>query len=162
MNGSREGGIHIRSWLARGAIVAVLVSACVLGSGGRQSVWVEDRSAQRAAFFLDDLSTGPGGWFIVGAHTTAHAGSDGLGTTAVRANVLGWGHEAGHVSECSPGSYDDTLYDVPSGASVRLLIEATGDPLLDDHRDVRGRVTEDAPLVNAGPPPRSLVARRPD
>jgi hypothetical protein len=35
---------------------------------------------------------------------------------------------AGHVSECSPGHYDDTLYDVPSGASVRLLIEATGEP----------------------------------
>ena len=33
--------------------------------------------------------------------------------------------------------------------------------LLDDHRHVRGRVTKDAPLVNAGPPPTSLVARRP-
>jgi hypothetical protein len=34
--------------------------------------------------------------------------------------------------------------------------------LLDDHRHVRGRVTEDAPLVTAGPPPPCLVARRPD
>lgn len=126
MNAPREDS-HVCSWLALVAILGVLVSGCALASG-RQSVWVDNRSSQPAAFFLDDLSTGPGGWFIVAAHMTAHAGSDGLGTPAVRANVLGWGHEARHVSECSPGDYDDTLYDVPGGASVRLLIEATGEP----------------------------------
>lgn len=115
---------HLGSWLA---IVAVVVSACVFEGGG-QSVWVENRSSQAAAFFLDDLSTGTAAWFIVPAHTTAHAGSDGLGTSAVRVNVLGWRHEANHVSECSPGDHDDTLYDVPGGASVRLLIEASGEP----------------------------------
>jgi hypothetical protein len=114
--------------LALVAIVALVASACVLASGARPSVWVENRSSQAAAIFLTDLSDGPAGWFIVPAHTTAHAGSDGLRFSDVRANVLGWDHEAGHVGECSPGSYDDTLYDVPSGASVRLLIEATGEP----------------------------------
>jgi hypothetical protein len=117
--------LRVGLWIALVAMVAVVASACVFGSGARQSVWVDNRSSQAAAFFLEDLSTGPGGWFIVPAHTTAHAGSDGLGSSAVRANVLGWGREAGHVSECSPGNYDDTLYDVPGGASVRLLIEAT-------------------------------------
>jgi hypothetical protein len=102
-------------WLGPIAIVALVASACTLVSAARPSVWVDNRSSQAAAFFLDDLSTGPGGWFIVPAHTTAHAGSDGLGSTDVRVNVLGWGHEAGHVSECSPGNYDDTLYDVPGG-----------------------------------------------
>jgi hypothetical protein len=122
--------INVRrhSRLALMAIVAVVSSACVFGSGAAPSVWVDNRSSQSAAFFLTGLGDGPAGWFIVAAHTTAHAGSDGLGSTAVRANVLGWGHEANHVSECSPSDYDDTLYDVPPGASVRLLIEATGEP----------------------------------
>jgi hypothetical protein len=120
--------IRRRSLLALVAIVAVVASACVFGNSAAPSVWVDNRSSQSAAFFLTGLGAGPAGWFIVPPHTTAHAGSDGLGSTAVRANVLGWGHEANHVSECSPSDYDDTLYDVPPGASVRLLIEATGEP----------------------------------
>jgi hypothetical protein len=62
------------------------------------------------------------------SHQCGRVGPTPRRSTAVRANVLGWGHEARHASECSPSDYDDTLYDVPSGASVRLLIEATGDP----------------------------------
>ena len=109
-------------------IVALLAVSCGIGGAGRTSVWVENRSSETATFLVYDLSDGPAAWYMVPAHTTAHAGSDGLRFPAVVANVLGWGHEANHVSRCSPGDYDDTLYDVPPGASVRLLIEETGRP----------------------------------
>jgi hypothetical protein len=123
-NGVRSGLVPI----ALATFIAVVSNGCVLGIGPAPSVWVDNRSSQSVAFFLTDLGSEAAGWFIVPPHTTAHAGSDGLGSTAVRANVLGWGHEAGHASECSPSDYDDTLYDVPYGASVRLLIDATGQP----------------------------------
>jgi hypothetical protein len=122
------GRTRVSSGLALVAILAVAVSACALLSGPRPLVWVDNRSSEVAAIFVTDLGDGPAGWFIVPAHTTAHAGSDGLGSPDVRVNLLGWRHEAGNVSECSPGNYDDTLYDVPRGASVRLLIEADGRP----------------------------------
>lgn len=98
--------------LHRALIVIVALVAVSSGIGGAvgTSVWVENRSSEAATFFV------------------AHAGSDGLRYPAVVANVLGWGHEANHASKCSPGDYDDTLYDVPSGASVRLLIDETGRP----------------------------------
>jgi hypothetical protein len=108
--------------------VALLVVSCAMYGPSRTSVWVENRSSEYATFFVTDLSDGPSGWYIVPAHTTAHAGSTGLRFSAVVANVLGWGHEANHVSNCSPGDYDDTLYDVPDGSSVRLLIDETGRP----------------------------------
>ena len=108
--------------------VVLLAAACGMYGPSGTSVWVENRSPEAATFFVTDLSDGPAGWYIVPAHTTAHAGSTGLRFPAVRANVLGWGHEAGNVSKCAPGEYDDTLYDVPDGSSVRLLIEETGQP----------------------------------
>ena len=41
---------------------------------------------------------------------------------------MGWRHDVNDVDECSPGDYEDTLYDVPAGASVRLLVEPDGTP----------------------------------
>jgi hypothetical protein len=107
-------------------VIAVAIGGC--GSSAPPSVWVDNRSAEAATFFVDDLGTGPAPYYIVAAHTSAHVGSDGLGTREVRVNVLGWGHEAGNVGPCSPGQYDDTLYDVPAGGSVRLLIDVSGQP----------------------------------
>ena len=110
------------------ATVALLAVSCAMYGPSETSVWVENRSPEAATFFVTDLSDGPAGWYIVPAHSTAHAGSTGLRFPAVRVNVLGWGHEAAHVGKCSPGQYDDTLYDVPDGSSVRLLIDGTGQP----------------------------------
>jgi hypothetical protein len=87
-----------------------------------------NRSSEEVAFFVSDNSTSPAAWCVVGPNTAARAGSDGLGSPDVRVNVLGWRHEANNVSACSPGDYADTLYDVPRGAAVRLLIEASGEP----------------------------------
>jgi phage-related tail fiber protein len=111
----------------------ICVAACSLVSNSSTaSVWVENRSASAAAFFVTDNSDSPAGWYVVPAHTVAHAGSTGLRVSSdVRVNVLGWGHQERHVSECSPGDYGDTLHDVPNGASVRLLIEASGRPSVD-------------------------------
>lgn len=115
--------------LALLTIAGVVMGACAVGTADRPSVWVENRSSQAAAFFVTDGSDAPAGWYIVPAHTIAHAGSDGLGSPDVRINVLGWGNDAAYNdSECAPGLYDDTLYGVPTRASIRLLIEATGQP----------------------------------
>ncbi|MCJ7711103.1 MAG: hypothetical protein MUQ32_09790, partial [Chloroflexi bacterium] len=51
-------------------------------------------------------------------------------------------------------------------ADLRAQLGAAAEPsnllrLLEHHTHVHGRVTEDAPLVDAGPPPPALVARRP-
>jgi hypothetical protein len=112
---------------AIGALLVVSVGACDVG---RPSVWVENDSPSVVAFFVDDLSMccHQAGLYLVPAHTMAHIGSEGLGSSAVRVNVLGWMHEADHVGPCAPGDYDDTLYDVPGLASVRLLVDETGRP----------------------------------
>ncbi len=78
--------------------------------------------------FVTDLSATSAQWYIVRPHTSAHVGSAGLGTGHVRVNVLGWGHEVRNVGPCSPGHYADTLYDLPPAASVRLLIDESGQP----------------------------------
>src|SRR5450432_1322718 len=64
---------------------------------GRPSVWVDNRSSNAVTFFVTDLGAGDAGWYKVPAHTVAHAGSDGLGSPAVRVNALGWNHVADHV-----------------------------------------------------------------
>jgi hypothetical protein len=94
----------------------------------RPVVWVDNRSQHDATFFVTDLSAEPAAFYVVPAHTTMHAGSDGLVYRDVRVNVLGWRHEENGVGPCSPGHYDDTIYNVPSGAAVRLLIDETGEP----------------------------------
>jgi hypothetical protein len=115
---------------ARRIAIAVVIAVAIGGCGISRppSAWVDNRSSQAATFFLDDLSSGPAPYYIVRPHTSAHVGSDGLHTRDVRVNVLGWGHEAGHVGPCAPGHYDDTIYDVPPAGSVRLLIDVTGQP----------------------------------
>jgi hypothetical protein len=92
------------------------------------SVWIENRSSQQGVVFVTDGSSRPAAWYVVPARTTVHAGSDGLGSPDVTVNLLGWQHEAGHVGRCAPGNYNDTIYDVPRGAPVRLLIDETGRP----------------------------------
>jgi len=61
--------------------------------------------------------------------------------------------QQGYVAEAVTALFDwaATRYGV-----TRFLV------LLGDRRHVRGRVTQDAPLVDAGPPPSSLVGPRPD
>jgi hypothetical protein len=112
--------------IAATALMLVVLAGCALGSP--PSVWVDNESGSSAIFFVTDGSDTQPGWYIVPPHTTAHAGSTGLGSPDVTANVLGWGHVARHVGPCSPGDYDDTLYDVPRGASVELHIDPTGQP----------------------------------
>lgn len=107
------------------ALLAAMLGACTVS---RASVWIDNQSSQQAVVFVDDLGSGPAPWYVVPAKTTVHVGSAGLGSSAVRVNLLGWRHEENHVSRCAPGDYDDTLYDVPPGASVRLLIEESGQP----------------------------------
>jgi hypothetical protein len=106
---------------------AVTVAGCI-GAGDAPSVWVMNSSNDEVAFFVSDNSSNPAAWYVVGPHTSARAGSAGLGSPDVRINVLGWQHEANNVSACSPGDYPDTLYDVPRGAAVRLLIGVSGEP----------------------------------
>jgi hypothetical protein len=115
---------------AAGLIVVLALLGGVTGcfDATRPSVWAENRSARDATFFVTDDSASPAAWYVVPAHTTAHAGSDGLGSSDVRVNVLGWAHEINHVGKCAPGDYDDTLSNVPPVASVRLLIDETGRP----------------------------------
>ena len=108
--------------------LGVVAVAVAIAEASRPFVWVENRSSQEATFFVTDNSLKDAGWYVVPAHTSAHAGSNGLGSPDVRVNVLGWGHEVNHVSRCAPGDYDDTIYDVPRGASVRLLIDESGRP----------------------------------
>jgi hypothetical protein len=117
-------------WLPPKVAVAIVIAVAIGGCGISRppSVWVENRSAQAATFFLDDLGAGPAPYYIVPPHATAHVGSEGLHTRDVVVNVLGWGHEADHVGPCAPGDYDDTIYGVPPGGSVRLLIDVTGQP----------------------------------
>jgi len=119
--------------LARGARLACGLVAVALAIGGcaagrSPSVWVENRSADAATFFVDDLGSDSSPFYIVPPHTSARVSNPGLSTRDVRVNVLGWGHEVRHVGPCSPGHYDDTIYDVPSDASVRLEIAVTGEP----------------------------------
>ena len=116
--------------VARRAVVAATIAVATSGCGISRppSVWVENRSAQAATFFIYDLGSGPTSYYIVPPHTTAHVGSEGLHTHDVLVNVLGWGHEAAHVGPCAAGHYDDTIYDVPPAGSVRLLIDVTGEP----------------------------------
>jgi hypothetical protein len=116
--------------LAPKVAVAVVIAVATGGCGISRppSVWVENRSAQAATFFIYDLGAGPTPYYIVPPHTTAHVGSEGLHTRDVLVNVLGWGHEAAHVGPCAPGHYDDTIYGVPPAGSVRLLIDVTGQP----------------------------------
>ena len=87
-----------------------------------------NQSGEDVAFFVSDNSTTPAAWYVVAPHTSAHAGSAGLGSPDVTVNALGWRHEVNNVAACSPGDYDDTLYSVPAGAHVRLLIEPSGEP----------------------------------
>jgi hypothetical protein len=110
------------------AILGLVILAITFGYASRPSVWVDNRSSSAVTFFVTDLGAGDAGWYVVPAHTVAHAGSDGLGSPAVRVNALGWNHVADHVGPCAPGDYDDTIYDVPRFASVELLIDATGQP----------------------------------
>jgi len=112
-----------------GLLVVAIAIAVGVGSASRPSVWVENRSSHEATFFVTDNSLdSAGGWYLVPAHTAAHAGSDGLGSPDVRVNVLGWRHEVNHVGKCAPGDYDDTVHNVPRWTSVRLLIDETGEP----------------------------------
>lgn len=108
--------------------VAVLVAIGAWQESSKPSVWIENRSPDQAVIFVTDNSDGPAAWYVVPAETSAHAGSGGLGSPDVRVNLLGWQHEANGVSSCSPGAYDDTIYNVPPEASVRLLIDETGQP----------------------------------
>jgi hypothetical protein len=80
--------------------------------------------------FVTDNSLSPAAWYVVPPRTAVHAGSAGLGSPDVRVNLLGWQHETLGVSRCAPGDYDDTISNVPPGASVLLLIEETGRPLV--------------------------------
>lgn len=128
------------AWVAVLALVAPGLGACNLGG---QSVWIDNRSPEQAVVFVDDLGPGPAPWYVVPAKTTVHVGSAGLGSSAVRVNVLGWRHEENHVSRCAPGDYDDTLYDVPAGASVLLLIEASGQPSVTMAPEPAGLATVD-------------------
>jgi hypothetical protein len=117
------------AWALIVAVALFAASAsCGMPGPSRTSVWVENRSSKTAAFFVTDLSDGPAGWYIVPGNMTARAGSDGLRFSDVRVNVLGWGYEARNAPRCSPGDYDDTLYDVPEGSFVRLVIDETGQP----------------------------------
>ncbi len=126
-------------------MLAVFVASLAACGLGRASVWVENRSSAPATFFVTDDSDQPAAWFVVPANTTAHVGSAGLyGSPDVTVNVLGWQHEANHVDACSPGDYDDTLYDVPAGASVRLLIDETGRPSVALAQEPTGLPTLDA------------------
>ncbi len=89
--------------------------------------------------------------------------ADGAGFRLDGREVAGhaWMRPADAVSALRAGLIDLWL---PTATTLRQIGTArdAGDVrLLDDHRHVRGRVTEDAPLVNAGPPPPALVARRP-
>ena len=111
--------------VSTGAVAAVQASARI---AALPSVWVANLSPETATFFVTDNSDRDAAWFVVPAHTTAHVGSGGLGSSDVRVNVLGFGHGANHVDKCSPGDYDDTIYDVPDHASVRLLIDDSGNP----------------------------------
>jgi hypothetical protein len=114
--------------VASGLAVALLASC---SSTPHTSVWVENRSGNNVVLFVTDLSSLPEACFVVPANSAATLGSAGLGNSPshdVRVNVLGWRHEVGNVGPCSPGDYDDTVYDVPPGASVRLLIEPSGEP----------------------------------
>lgn len=137
--GSREGSIgrNARSrranaplfsarLIAVAGVVAVVTGAC--GVGSAPSVWVDNRSAEAATFFVDDLGSDAAPFYIVPPRTSAHIASPGLSSRDVRVNVLGWRHEEGHVGPCAPGNYDDTIYDVPADGSVRLLIDASGQP----------------------------------
>jgi hypothetical protein len=112
--------------LAIAVVIAVATGGC--GISHPPSVWVDNRSSQAATFFVYDLGSGPTPYYIVPPHATAHVGSEGLHTRDVLVNVLGWGHEADHVGPCAPGDYDDTIYGVPPGGSVRLLIDPAGQP----------------------------------
>ena len=116
---------------SRPLLLVPIVLLIVLGASylsRSPSVWIENRSSQQAVVFVTDDSARPAAWYVVPPHTTIRAGSDGLGSPDVRANVLGWRHEADHLSRCAPGDYHDTIPDVPRGASVRLLIDETGQP----------------------------------
>jgi hypothetical protein len=110
-------------------LVAVVVIGVAVSAASRASVWVENRSAESVAFFVTDNSDGPAGYFVVPPHTTAHAGSDGIGLVSrdVRVNVLHW-IKVTAGDPCTPTDYDDTIYNTPAGASVRLLVEADGQP----------------------------------
>ena len=91
-------------------------------------MWIDNRSPDALAVFVTDLSDRPAAWYRIPGNTAVHAGSAGLRFDAVRVNVMGWRHDVNNVDECSPGDYEDTLYDVPAGASVRLLVEPDGTP----------------------------------
>lgn len=108
------------------AALALTIAGCRVSPP--PSVWVDNRSSEVAVFYVYDLGPGPAPYYIVPPNTAAHVGSEGLTSSTVQVNVLGWRHEDNHVGPCSPGNYDDTLYDVPSNGSVRLLIDATGQP----------------------------------
>jgi hypothetical protein len=117
------------SWARLAAVVGVIAAvtgAC--GVGNPPSVWVDNRSAEAATFFVDGLGPDAGPFYIVPPHTSAHVANPGLGWVDVRVNVLGWRHEEGHVGPCAPGNYDDAIYNVPARGSVRLLIDPSGQP----------------------------------
>jgi hypothetical protein len=117
------------SSVTRLGVLAFLLGTVAACSPGRASVWVENRSSQRATIFVTDNSDQPAAWYLVAPSTTAHLGSGGLTISPdVRVNLIGWRHEADGVDACSPGDYQDTLYAVPAGASVKLLIEPNGRP----------------------------------
>jgi hypothetical protein len=110
------------------ALVLCVGIVLVVNTVGRPSVWVDNRSSQVATVFVTDDGSGPAAWYIVPAHSTVHLGSAGLGGPDVRANVLGWGHEAYQVDKCSPGHYEDTLFNVPRFSSIELSIDPSGQP----------------------------------
>lgn len=117
---------QIAGRVAPSLLLMILVVIVVTGCTPVTTIWIENRSAEPHPLFVDNLSDHPALWYIVPPNTIASAGSST--GEAVRVNVLGWRHEQGHVAPCSPGDYDDTLYDVPLAASVRLLIEEDGRP----------------------------------
>jgi hypothetical protein len=106
---------------ASATVLVALAAGCV---STHASVWVDNRSSHPVAFFVTDLSDQPAAWFVAPANSKAHTGSAGLHISdAVRVNVEGW-----RTEECSPGDYDDTLYDVSRFDSVELLVDETGRP----------------------------------
>lgn len=109
-------------------LVVVVVALGAALSATQPTVWIENRSSAQAVVFVSDNSDSPAAWYVVPASSTVHAGSAGLGTADVRVNLLGWRHKANGVGPCSPGDFDDTIYDVPNAGSVRLLIDETGRP----------------------------------
>jgi hypothetical protein len=61
-------------------VIAAVTGAC--GVGNPPSVWVDNRSAEAATFFVDGLSLDAGPYYIVPPRTSAHVASPGVSARA--------------------------------------------------------------------------------